>query len=148
MRRAALFLVLLAPLAAGCDLLGTRGGPTADVAARAGRTFQLREGQSARLGGSDHRIRFERVARDGRCPTDVDCFWEGEALLVMGRSHPVARYAGPDTLTTLSPRPGYRYADSLVAGPYVVRLRALDPHLRVGEPRPARYTATFALAKR
>ena len=92
------------------------------------------------------RARFLSVARDSRCPLDVQCVWAGEALVVMGRSTPTARFA-PDTLTT-NPRPGLRPADTLAAAPLRLRLTALDPVPRTGGERPRRYTATFAVGRR
>jgi len=61
----------------------------------------LRPGEEVRVPGTLLRLAFTQVVGDSRCPTDVVCIWEGEAVLElalgigMGPSY-------PDTVTTRS----------------------------------------------
>lgn len=75
---------LLAPLAA-LALIACNGTKPLDpsVEVPLGESFSLQIGQTARVSNSDLRIRFERVAEDSRCPTDVQCVWAGNARVVL-----------------------------------------------------------------
>jgi hypothetical protein len=44
-----------------------------------GEPFRLRPGQSAKV--EDLRIEFVAIASDSRCPPDVTCVWEGDAVV-------------------------------------------------------------------
>ncbi|HLA64729.1 MAG TPA: hypothetical protein VK610_09900 [Rhodothermales bacterium] len=82
-----LLLVALLPLlaAAGCrtaapSSTGVDTGPTATPAEpppALGRPFTLARGQAARLG--DLTVTFTAVLEDSRCPSNVNCVWEGRA---------------------------------------------------------------------
>ena len=55
--------------------------------------FELAVGSSARIEGSELSLKFENVTEDSRCPTDVQCVWEGNATMVFsadssGRTRP------------------------------------------------------------
>ena len=45
--------------------------------------FALAPGQTATVSGTSVRLTFERVSEDSRCPTDVTCIWEGDAVVVL-----------------------------------------------------------------
>lgn len=81
--------------------------------------------------------------RDSRCPTGVECVWAGEAVAVVGPSHPTMRFR-PDTLVLGAPRPGQR--DSMRIGPFHVRLVAVDPVPRAGTPMQPT-SATFTVRR-
>ncbi len=147
-RPLALFVPLA--LASGCQLLDLRGNDSAadlpgEVAARVGQPFTLTEGQTAQLDGSDFRLSLVSVPQDSRCPADAMCVWQGEGLVVVGRSHPTMRFA-PDTLTT-APRPNLPRTDSLTVGPYLVRIKDLQPYPFASQPRRDPYRATFTLGR-
>ena len=141
-------LARLAPLVlaglglAGCDWTGGAPLPP-EVPVAAGRPLVLAEGQRGRFGEGPESVTFVDVPRDGRCPTDLMCVWEGEALVVLQWGHDLADVIRPpDTLSTAG-RPLGRYPDSLAVAGHVLRLRALDPHRSSTAPRPDRYRATF-----
>jgi hypothetical protein len=46
-----------------------------------GETFELRVGQTARVGTAGLLVGFRGVAQDSRCPVDVTCVWSGDAQL-------------------------------------------------------------------
>jgi len=51
------------------------------VKARLAVPFDLFVGQSARLGAVE--IQFVGIQEDSRCPTDVDCIWAGNVVVVL-----------------------------------------------------------------
>ncbi|HEX6924706.1 MAG TPA: hypothetical protein VF167_04725 [Longimicrobiaceae bacterium] len=132
---------LLAPLAVmalmACN--GTRPlGPTVEVPL--GESFSLQIGQTARVTESDLRIRFEQVAEDSRCPTDVQCVWAGNARVALV----VALGADRRELevnTGVDPR-------AVEVDGYSLRLEDLRPHpsTRRGIPRGG-YTATLVVSQ-
>jgi len=141
-------LAALLTLASGCHLLDRRGdnadAPDAPVPTRVGTTFEVAEGQSVALDDSDYSLSFVSVTQDSRCPADAMCVWQGEALVVVGPSHPTMRFR-PDTLTS-APRSGTPRTGSLRVGPYVLRLKELHPYPLASQPRKTPYRATFSLA--
>ena len=48
-----------------------------------GREFTLEVGQSALVDDSGLRVTLLGVADDSRCPTDVQCVWEGDARVAV-----------------------------------------------------------------
>jgi hypothetical protein len=51
----------------------------AAVTSQVGQTFELRAGQTARVGSAGLLVGFRGVASDSRCPVDVQCVWAGDA---------------------------------------------------------------------
>jgi hypothetical protein len=86
--------------------------------------FSLGGGETAVLDTGDLQIHFTEVPEDSRCPTEVNCFWSGRALVVItaqqGRESVLLEF---DT----NPAPG-ETADSLPAFDYMVQLEQLDPY--------------------
>jgi len=64
------------------------------------RDIELAPGQSAQA--STVRVTFEGVASDSRCPVDVVCVWEGDAVVRLLLSHPEGN--GTKELHTAGPR--------------------------------------------
>ncbi len=48
-----------------------------------GQEFSLALGQSAVIKGENLEITFEEVIGDSRCPSDVECVWEGRATYLI-----------------------------------------------------------------
>lgn len=84
--------------------------------------FILAPGQTALVKDTEVRITFDRVSEDSRCPTDVTCIWEGDAVVVL-RVKAAADEATREVHTQGDP-PRSRRAP---AGDYVVTLVRLDP---------------------
>ena len=42
-------------------------------------------------GGNEFKIKFDQLVEEFRCPTDVDCFWEGRVIiqLLINDEHPI-----------------------------------------------------------
>lgn len=72
----------LASLLSGCALLDDEA-TTRELLVAPGDSFNLREGQSARLRDSGFTITFVRRTEEGRCPVGLACFWEGEAEVAL-----------------------------------------------------------------
>jgi len=65
-------LVILAVIACVCLVCG--GGPGL------GEEFSLSVGQTVGISGENLKITFDEVSQDSRCPTDVECAWEGVVI--------------------------------------------------------------------
>jgi hypothetical protein len=48
-----------------------------------GEKFSLHIGETIGVKGEDLRIRFLDVSEDSRCPSDVQCVWEGRAVAII-----------------------------------------------------------------
>ena len=142
MRRSKLLLLLVAALVVGCKSATEEplnsDPESAVVVSEVGQTFDLRPGQTARVGGNALLIGFRGVAQDSRCPTDVTCVWAGDAELriqaTVGRMawssftlhtnlQPQSARFRENTITVLGLRPAPRSTDRIPSGSYVVTLR-------------------------
>lgn len=84
-------------------------------------SITLAVGEAAMVEGTPLTIRFVEVTEDSRCPTGVDCVWEGVAVTLLEVSD------GTDQHTiTLQARAGMRQSTG-VAG-YSVDIRSLAPY--------------------
>ncbi|MCI0395787.1 MAG: hypothetical protein L0332_28680 [Chloroflexi bacterium] len=99
--------------------------------------FVLDAGQETFVAGEGLRLRFEGVLEDSRCPTQVNCFWTGQARITV-----VVEQVGQEPITlefNTNPAPGMT-RDLLPAGPYTVQLKQLDPYPEHPD-RPIPFTA-------
>lgn len=92
-----------------------------------GQEFTLGGGQEAVFGGGDLSVRFSELLEDSRCPTEVECFWTGQARIAVV-VQAVGRPAHTAYLNT-NPAPGVN-EQSVRAGDYIVDLRTLEPYPR------------------
>ena len=111
-------------LAACNPRLGVRPGEVSAADVRAEGGFWLTEGATADL-DSNFRFTLVDVVSDRRCPANAMCVVAGEAVVVVGPSHPNMRFA-PDTLR-LSEGPGGR-VDTVEVWPYRLVLREVQPY--------------------
>jgi hypothetical protein len=91
-----------------------------------GTEFMLGAGQEAVSSADDLRVRFSEVLEDSRCPTEVECFWTGQARIAVP-IEPAGRAATADFNT--NPAPGQN-VQILRVDDYTVELKALDPYPR------------------
>ena len=49
------------------------------MSSQVGQTFQLKPGQTARVGSEGLLVGFRGIASDSRCAVDVQCVWAGDA---------------------------------------------------------------------
>lgn len=125
-------LVAAAAVAAG---LYTMPAAAADpVEFGLGQEFTLGGGQEA-VGDNGLRLQFTDVLEDSRCPTEVECFWSGQARIAVLVQPPES--SPTTTEFNTNPAPG-RNRQSVDVGGYRVELTALQPH-----PRTLRQTIPF-----
>jgi hypothetical protein len=106
-------------LACGGD---SSSGPSAAL----GQPTELAPGQTAQVGPL--RVTFTGVRDDSRCPVDVVCVWEGDAVAKVELSQPTGAVETHE-LHTSSPR-------ATTYGGYRVELVRLDPAPRSTQPIP------------
>lgn len=87
--------------------------------------FTLAGGQEALIPSEKLRLRFAEVLEDSRCPTQVECFWTGQARIAIS-VHPEGSTDTKVEFNT-NPAPGQtvKVAD---VGPYSIELQSLDPY--------------------
>jgi hypothetical protein len=87
--------------------------------------FVLAGGQDALIRGEKLRVRFTEVLEDSRCPTQVECFWTGQARIAI-EVRPDG--SGPTTVQfNTNPAPGQTVKATAVAS-YSIELQSLDPY--------------------
>lgn len=95
--------------------------------------FELRAGQSATVEGTTLALTFVEVSLDSRCPTDVTCVWEGDAVVTLrtvldGEERGVELHTAGDR-----ERDGAKHVD---VGPYRIHLLGLNPDPLSEQPIP------------
>ncbi|OBK79425.1 hypothetical protein A5650_08005 [Mycobacterium sp. 1164985.4] len=134
--------MVLVAVAAACH--GGLQARADTVEARLDRPFVLAGGRQASLAGEPLRLRFTAVPEDSRCPTEVECFWTGQARVIVmvddGR-------AGEETVEfNTNPAPGQN-RQTVQTGDYELTLQALDPYPRTPDDAPplSEYRATLVV---
>jgi len=128
-------------LAAGCA--GQRGGETAVLL---NDTFTLGYGETAVLPAEDLRLTFDDVLEDSRCPTQVSCFWTGQARIAITAQQGDAEPVRLEFNT--NPAPGQTVL-SLPVGAYQVDVQSLDPYPQDPDklPKAGEYRVTLQVTK-
>jgi hypothetical protein len=107
--------------------------------------FALAAGTETAVGSEGLSLRFDAVLEDSRCPTEVDCFWSGQAIIVI-----MATEAGQEPVkleSNTNPAPD-QTVDELPAFGYTVRLIQLDPYPQTTDPIPfADYQAQLVVTR-
>lgn len=118
-------------------LIGCQASPQADADPMEfdlNEDFSLPGGREAVIRGEDLRLRFTQVLEDSRCPSEVECFWTGQARVAV-LVEPAGHAATTVEFNT-NPAPGQNVQTALVA-PYTIGLQALEPYPRtIDEPIP------------
>lgn len=99
------------------------GAGITDVGADLGEPFAVRVGQAVTLDSGGITLLFAAVPEDSRCPVDVVCVWEGNAVVALTVT---AGGAEQDIELNTSPSPAVGPRQVVVDG-YVVELLQLDP---------------------
>lgn len=87
-------------------------------------------------------IEFVRVVEDTRCPSDVQCFWSGEAIIELKISKDGAD-RGTIRLSTLP-----NETNRATAGGYTFKLEKLDPYPKLDSDKSKfEYAATLLVMK-
>jgi hypothetical protein len=115
--------------------------PSAPRSAKLAEPFTLAPGETAQVEGAGLAVTFESVSADSRCPVDVTCVWEGDAVALVS--------ARPATATPRELHTSGRFATEAEAGEFRVRLVSLAPPLRQGvTPAPGEYRATLVVTRK
>lgn len=135
-----------AALTVGAFLLAAcaAGQESGDVTARLALPFELGVEQTAVIESEDLSLTFMEVSEDSRCPTGVECVWEGQVTTLISVSIG-DKDAGEHSLTL---REGQEDMTSAVIEGYVIELLAVDPYPTVDEPAgSADYSASYVVSK-
>ena len=121
-------LLLTIILGASCYSDAPTGGGTGPTHKVAQNPFELHLGESVSLESEQLDVLFETFYSDSRCPSDVDCIWEGQAEIGLrvidgitgDTSHiPLIRRPGRDPLTHYKDTLGLRF-DFIEFDPYPI----------------------------
>ena len=105
--------------------------------------FTLAPGQTANVNGTNVRVTFDRVSGDSRCPTDVTCVWEGDAVVVLN-----VKVGAEEATREVHTQGGEPRSRTAPAGEYVVTLVRLDPAPRsTATIEASAYRATLLVAR-
>ena len=110
-------------------LIGGLVGPNLIAAAftqntaRLGKEFSIKAGQQLKLDGADFQVKFVGVPQDSRCPTGVNCVWEGNAEVALNFT-----YDDCATNLTLNTHNSPQTVQDGKAGGFRIKLIKLDPY--------------------
>jgi hypothetical protein len=108
--------------------------------------FTLSGGQEGLLASENLWLRFAEVLEDSRCPTQVECFWTGQARIALS-----VRPEGGDSTTVefnTNPAPDQtvKMAD---VGQYSIEFLSLEPYPQTPDPIPYdEYRTSLVVRKR
>ena len=115
--------------------------PSSARATAPAQPFTLSPGQTAQVEGTGLTVTFESVTADSRCPVDVTCVWEGDAVVLVSARPPTA---SPRELHTSG-----RYPVETEVGDYRLRLVELAPAPRQdARLAPSDYRATLVVTRK
>jgi hypothetical protein len=107
--------------------------------------FQLAPSQIAVVGDTGLTLAFERVRSDSRCAVDVQCVWEGDAVVAVTAAQPSRDPAVLELHTTSSGGGGPREARY---GEFLITLTGVSPQPRSRESiAPDDYRATLRVSR-
>jgi hypothetical protein len=107
----------------------------------------IRHGEMTSLDNGALHLTFIQVDEDSRCPREVDCVWQGQAVATIhvvadGQDH-------GDVALTLASQPPNDSAPVATVGAYDLRLDALSPYPMSSQPSPPeQYVATVHIKRR
>jgi len=110
--------------------------PASDAIVPLDRPFALEVGEAAFL-EDGLKVVFESVVGDSRCPSDVECVWEGNAEISIA----VSQNLETPALLSLNSNPGF--ATEVTYLSYVVTLIVLEPYPRADSVTGEPYRATL-----
>ncbi len=106
------------------------------------RDFELPVGEQAHLAGSGLSVKFLSVIHDSRCPSGVDCFHQGEAVIeVLATRDDRGKRLSLSTSPPRDTPPQDRY------GPYRIQLTGLDPYPGTDRPGAGGSRATLRITR-
>jgi hypothetical protein len=136
--------LLLALAAWSCGSKARVGAPSAERAnaVTPGQEFELGPGQSALVGPEPMKVTFETMTADSRCPPEVQCVWEGDAV------PRISAATGTQAPKTYELHTNTGFATQVDHGAYRIRLTAVAPGTRAGVTiDPSAYVITLLVTK-
>lgn len=138
-------LALVMALATAASACASDGGTRPSPGAEYGAPFVVGVGDAMAVGGDGLTVRFEGVSNDSRCPVDVNCIWEGEAMVQLRAQAP----SQEARTLELRVRGGGGSDSSEYGGRFSVQVTRLEPAPVSTSPIPAgAYKATLVVTKR
>ena len=128
----------------GCGSKARVGAPSAARAnsVTTDQEFELGPGQSALVGSEPLKVTFEALTADSRCPPEVQCVWEGDAVAKISAATGTQAPASYELHTNSG------FATQVTHGAYRIRLTAVAPGPRNGVTiDPAAYVITLVVTK-
>jgi hypothetical protein len=135
------FVSLLLLTLAACGSSGSKDSMTHPAAAALGREYVLGFGETLNLEGGIS-LEFTSLAEDSRCPTGVQCIWEGNGRILLTATTPRG-------VNSLELNTNARFATRAIFDSYAVELRNLAPYPTSvsqsgsGAPSASAYEATL-----
>jgi hypothetical protein len=127
-------VILLAFLASGCvsraftDPDDDGSGPVARRTVEPGTEFEVAFGETVAVDGTGLEITFSYVSGDSRCGSDVICFWQGVAdILLSVNGKEIRGFQVEASIPGLITTPFYENTAIDIDG-YTLRLLQLDPY--------------------
>ena len=124
--------------------IGTPTQQTGELAAQLGAAFTLRPGETANVGSTPLRVTFLAVTNESRCPSGVQCVWEGDATIALKVSS-----GASDVTVALHTNPHAPGVTDVVVEGYAITLQELTPYPVEGrQTNAADYRAKLLVARR
>jgi nitrogen fixation protein len=117
----------LAPLSCQIDGSARADVPEFDL----NEPFTLSGGQVGLIPSENLQLRFTDIPEDSRCPTQVECFWTGQARIAIS-----VQPGGADPTTVefnTNPAPS-QTVKTVQVGRYGIELQTLDPYPQTPDP--------------
>ena len=132
---------LLVAVGVGCSSFQSGDSEPQAVLVQKGSDFHLMTGETARVSGSFVNITFTGVREDSRCPADVQCVWQGNAVVRIAVRH--ANGPATDTVLSVNQEPhSMRYEN------FFITVRDLMPARRTDHPlKQEEYTVTLRVTE-
>jgi hypothetical protein len=92
--------------------------------------FALAGGQEGLIASEGLRLRFSDVLEDSRCPTQVECFWTGQARIAVSVQPEGAASTTVEFNTNPAPGQTVNQAD---VGRYSIEMLSLEPYPQTPE---------------
>ena len=139
-----LVVALLAVALMACQV--SRKAEADPVEYTLGQEVSLRGGQEATISGENLRLRFTDVLEEERCPTEVECFWTGQARIAVAVER--AGRAATRVDFNANPAPG-KNVQAVDLDDYSIALKSLDPYPRTPDDGITfeDYTATLVVQR-
>jgi len=145
-------VLLFALAASGClnrifaDRESSESGQNERRVVDTGEEFELDYGETVAVKGTNLELTFSFVSNDSRCPSDVTCIWQGEAVVLFSvNGKDVIGYQAETRIPGLTPTPYYDN-QTVELGDLTLRLLRLSPYpVEAHHPEAKEYQALVVI---